>query len=1248
MNLATMIKQTSVAVERSALGLAAAAVLGMGVSANAQLPVTDGLIVWLKADAVDTGDIANQVRLSGSDIYVKRWVDSSPNNHPASNSAEGDQPLYIANGLNGMPVLRFAEDNDDNGDRLYMGDLSASFPNAGTVFVVSTINNDGRYNLFGNRNGNDERWVANTWNESRPGSFRGARSANASFTFSDWPQTGAHVFALESSSAAFRFLIDGTEIGSDTGDYNSGSGSDWTIANRAGGGQQLKGDIPELIIFNRILTPDEANLVGGYLAGKYGLTGTTYPLSVPAIPAGLTATGVAGAVDLSWPVAARATSYNVKRAAGGGGPYSIIGNTTGTAYADITGTIGTPYYYVVTATNTVGESGISTEASAARLIGTAKNILTMSFGSLGAASISGTNIVKNVPVTTDLTALAPTYTVSIFATNDLAYPSGTARNFTTPQTYTVTAEDGSTRTYVVKVFKTTSITYDFNSGLQGWTQIWPALPATLWYQGFLGEAGGQADNYETRFGRSPEFYLTNLGDLTYQLRGGQSPLAAPAVGPAAIPELAVNNGGFAGVALRDVAADTYVMSRRKNGSDDNWQTGSFTAAELAPYANNGKKYTLDYIDYNKGGWGWTSLDNVSIPGTLVIPVITGMTLPPFDAATIVGNAITLRVSHGLNLATIAPSYTISPIAPFATSTPASGIPTDFSSGPVNYRVISEDLLATNVFTVTIVELADPASTLVGHWVSFAENLTDSSGHLPGTHDGTAVGNTGALAYSPDVPPGFAGSSLDLTAGGVGVSINNSSTNDAGYVNTFDQGIRGQCTVAFWAKGFPGQWAPWVSKFGENGIGWQLRRMENSNFAGFTIRGLDNDDGTGSSINVNDSPAKWHHFAGVWDQAFGTRKLFVDGVLSHVNNNTIGQMMSLAAGHHLGLGARQNGDASGYDTYFAGLLYDVRIYNQVLFSNQVQVVMTTPTAPQNTEAKMKTFGFPNWPAVINTSARTINWVVPFGTDLTALSPTFTLSTGATCDKVSGSVVDFSKPQTYKVTSSDSLLTAVYTVTAKTGWNFNDGTLQGWHNRVWDLAANEGAGGWADLAPNATAMTNTINGGVIQPNTSPDPNYNQLYTSAGGIVTPIWWTTPPGYPADTHANTMWLRSPEFYLNRTGDLTVQLAGGVARTGAPANEAAVPMASIANGGWMGVVLRRVSDNAFVLIKTKTEGQSNNTVTMTFTQAELAPYAGSKAYTLEFINADSGGWGWVTMDNVFIPGSNVMPKFNGTLLTIF
>jgi hypothetical protein len=148
---------------------------------------------------------------------------------------------------------------------------------AASLFVVAAPDNDGRYNLFGNRNNNDERWVANTWNESRPGSFRTGRSTSANFTLSDWPTSGSHIYVLESSTSVYNLLINGTSIGTDAPAYNSGAGTSWTIGDSAAGNdQRLNGDIAELLLFNRVLTPLEANQVGGYLAQKYGLT-TTYP-----------------------------------------------------------------------------------------------------------------------------------------------------------------------------------------------------------------------------------------------------------------------------------------------------------------------------------------------------------------------------------------------------------------------------------------------------------------------------------------------------------------------------------------------------------------------------------------------------------------------------------------------------------------------------------------------------------------------------------------------------------------------------------------------------------------------------------------------------------------------------------------------------------------------------------------------------------------------------------------------------------
>jgi autotransporter-associated beta strand protein len=71
-------------------------------------------------------------------------------------------------------------------------------------------------------------------------------------------------------------------------------------------------------------------------------------------------------------------------------------------------------------------------------------------GSLSAA-VSRNRIVIQMPKTGDVKALAPTFTLSPFAT---AVPaSGTALDFTKPQTYVITAQDKSTQTVTVAVVK---------------------------------------------------------------------------------------------------------------------------------------------------------------------------------------------------------------------------------------------------------------------------------------------------------------------------------------------------------------------------------------------------------------------------------------------------------------------------------------------------------------------------------------------------------------------------------------------------------------------------------------------------------------------------------------------------------------------------------------------------------------------------------------------------------------------------
>jgi hypothetical protein len=88
-----------------------------------------------------------------------------------------------------------------------------------------------------------------------------------------------------------------------------------------------------------------------------------------------------------------------------------------------------------------------------------------------------------------------------------------------------------------------------------------------------------------------------------------------------------------------------------------------------------------------------------------------------------------------------------------------------------------------------------------------------------------------------------------------------------------------------------------------------------------------------------------------------------------------------------------------------------------WSGTVTVTYDTPDL-----AVLTAFGLPGNPAEINGTSVFLD--VPYGTDVRTLAPTYTLASG-TCDKASGSIQDFSTPQTYRVT--DGAVTKDYTVT-----------------------------------------------------------------------------------------------------------------------------------------------------------------------------------------------------------------------------
>jgi polygalacturonase len=87
-------------------------------------------------------------------------------------------------------------------------------------------------------------------------------------------------------------------------------------------------------------------------------------LPLPVAPASLTAIATNGVVNLAWPTVNFATGYNVKRSLTSGSGYTVLAGIDQTNYGDAQITNGITYYYVVSSTNSTGESANSSEAAA--------------------------------------------------------------------------------------------------------------------------------------------------------------------------------------------------------------------------------------------------------------------------------------------------------------------------------------------------------------------------------------------------------------------------------------------------------------------------------------------------------------------------------------------------------------------------------------------------------------------------------------------------------------------------------------------------------------------------------------------------------------------------------------------------------------------------------------------------------------------------------------------------------------------
>ncbi len=213
---------------------------------NTTATFVTGPKIWIKADA-------GIVR--GSDGTVSRWKDISGYGNDFTSPATANNPTYVANQINGQPVIRFTTAPK------YM--TGANLTATGyTMFAVAKMTGTANARLISSQNIN---WLMGYHNGTMYDYYFNGWVYDAGTTADANP----HLFVLRNTGSASTVYGDGIRLASNAAGVSApgvlelnGYGASTEMSN---------GDIAELIYFDRVLTDLETEQIAAYLASKYNL-----------------------------------------------------------------------------------------------------------------------------------------------------------------------------------------------------------------------------------------------------------------------------------------------------------------------------------------------------------------------------------------------------------------------------------------------------------------------------------------------------------------------------------------------------------------------------------------------------------------------------------------------------------------------------------------------------------------------------------------------------------------------------------------------------------------------------------------------------------------------------------------------------------------------------------------------------------------------------------------------------------------
>jgi hypothetical protein len=288
---------------------------------------------------------------------LSTWYDQSPNQNHAIQGEESAKPLIVANQINGRPIARF----DGSNDMMSLPNVMSGATAGEIIAVLKVPEPTTRINaLWHFGTGNGSLYYAG----SRYDDFGSSNGSN----FSAPPAASLsqfHYYNVSMNSGLWIERLNGLERQRRTG-QTLAFRSDPLIGKRGNASEYLKGDIAEILVYDRALTDAERESANRYLTAKYAPPA----IPVPAAPTGLRAVALASnQVNLAWTIAESSlrTTATIERKSGGGSFEVVAIKENTLEFTDTPPSPGTTYTYRVKLSSLAGSSAYSSEVSALTL-----------------------------------------------------------------------------------------------------------------------------------------------------------------------------------------------------------------------------------------------------------------------------------------------------------------------------------------------------------------------------------------------------------------------------------------------------------------------------------------------------------------------------------------------------------------------------------------------------------------------------------------------------------------------------------------------------------------------------------------------------------------------------------------------------------------------------------------------------------------------------------------------------------------